>query len=184
MTSGLNGISTDVETLRIEPNDFDYNEFAALVTLTSAFDRLRDFIIIATQDKKTEARNQFNRAIELLRACGLNDEADRLRAEHVAVRKVREARNVTAHGLGTQPARVQRRLIDMDREAFADGAWRQSDDSVTHEQLMDSAAKEDIEARADVEARIQLLCDCYRGLVKMCDACFRAEYAWRHRGKP
>jgi hypothetical protein len=72
----------------------------------------------------------------------------------------------------------------MDRKAFADGAWRQSDDSVTHEQLMDSAARADIEARADVERRIHLLCDCYRGLVNMGDACFRAEYAWRHQRKP
>ena len=61
----------DVETLRVESDDFDFNEFAALVTLTSAFDRLRDFIIVATQNKKTEARDQFARAIELLRACGL-----------------------------------------------------------------------------------------------------------------
>jgi hypothetical protein len=35
-----------VQPLRIEPTVFDFNEFAALVALTAAADRLSDFIIM------------------------------------------------------------------------------------------------------------------------------------------
>jgi hypothetical protein len=172
-----------VPPLRIEPTNFDFNEFAALLALTSASDRLRDFIIVVTQDKKSEDRDQLEKALTLLRAAGLNAEADRLTTEAIALRTVRDARNTAAHGLGTQPARVQRRLIEMDRKAFLNRTWHKADE-VTFEEMIAAGKKQDDEERAAVEARAQRLCECYKGLVKLGDACFRAEYAWRHRGLP
>jgi hypothetical protein len=47
-------VQAAVEHLRIEPTDFDFNEFGALVALTSASDRLRDFVIVAIHGKKTD----------------------------------------------------------------------------------------------------------------------------------
>jgi hypothetical protein len=173
-------VQPTVETYRVEPDDFDFNEFAALVALTSAFDRLRDFMIIAILHAKTEDKTQFAQAVELLRTAGLTDEANRLTTKHTAIRRVRQARNTAAHGLGTEPARAQRRLIDMDRDAVKRQGWQTSGDS-TYEGVMGAAAKAEEEARAAVESRVQLLCDCYTGLVKWGDACFRAEYAWRRR---
>lgn len=169
-----------VEPLRIELTDFDFNEFAALLALMSASDRLRDFIIVVTQGKKSEERDQLQKALALLRAAGLNTEADRLTTEAVTRRTVRDARNTAAHGLGTQPARVQRRLIEMDRKAFLDKTWRNTE-KVNFEEMIAAGARQEDEERAAVEARAQLLCDCYKGLVKLGDASFRAEYAWRNR---
>ena len=39
-----------VRPLRVEPTEFDFNEFAALTALTAAADRLRDFIIVTALD--------------------------------------------------------------------------------------------------------------------------------------
>jgi hypothetical protein len=172
-----------VEPLRLESTDFDFNEFAALVALTSAADRLRDYVIVAILAKKTNEEDQFKQAVVTLRASGLDDEADSLKTGSAAVRKAREARNTATHGLATEPARVQRRLIAMDRAAFLDQGWHKSAESATYEDQIEAMRRADDDEKAEVDARVKLLCDCYRGLVKMGDACFRTEYAWRHRAK-
>jgi hypothetical protein len=71
----------------------------------------------------------------------------------------------------------------MDRTAFVDKQWHKVAEHATYEEHIGAMARADDEARREIEARAELLCDCYRGLVKTGDACFRSEYAWRHRKK-
>src|SRR5260370_31560177 len=112
-----------VRPLRIEAPGFDFNEFAALVALTAASDRLRDFIIVATLGTKTKKYNkgqleELGKACDKLRRSSLGVEADALEEGFKAIGETRDARNEAVHGLATQPAHVQRHLIARDREAF------------------------------------------------------------------
>jgi hypothetical protein len=160
-----------VRPLRVEPTDFDFNEFAALVALTAASDRLRDFIIVT--------KRQYKKTRDKLHVSSLGLE-DALKKGFDAIDKARFDRNEAAHELATQPARVQRQLISADRRAFEEQRWpvRGSgegpyEDFIAEQELLD--AKE----LADVEARAKLLCDCYVTLVKMGELSFRIEHSWR-----
>jgi len=170
-----------VKPLRVDPVDFDFNEFAALVALTAAADRLSDFIIITTFGAKTDESRQRNTACDRLRKSGFEDEANALQEGFKAIQKSRQDRVEVVHGLATQPARVQKQLIAADRKAFEEQRWpvRGSgegpyEDFIAEQELLD--AKE----LADVEARAKLLCDCYVTLVKMGELSFRIEHSWRH----
>ena len=67
-----------VKPLSIEPTDFDFNEFAALVALTAAADRLSDFIIVTALGRKTGEEGERNKAYDKLRVSALGTEADAL----------------------------------------------------------------------------------------------------------
>ncbi len=43
-----------VQPLRIHSTDFDFNEFAALIAMTAAADRLSDFIVMTAFGRKTD----------------------------------------------------------------------------------------------------------------------------------
>jgi hypothetical protein len=155
-----------VRPIRFEPTEFDFNEFAALVALTAAADRLSDFIIVTALGKKENEEGERNKACDKLRDSGLRVEADALQEGFKAIGKAREARNKAAHGLATRPAHVQRALIAADREAFE----KQRGLAASNRKMPDE----------DVEARAELLCDCYQWLVKMGEVSFRTEHNWRH----
>jgi len=181
-----------VRPLRIQPTEFDFNEFAALTALTAAADRLRDFIIVTALEIKPKSGKQaweqfnweqFNKACGKLRASSFAAEADdlqkRFKAIHVEARK---ARNEAVHGLATQPARVERHLISMDREAFEKQRWHNAmDRKVPHEDMIRGFKEEDARELAEVEARAKLLCDCHVKLIKLGELCFRTELNWRQR---
>jgi hypothetical protein len=173
-----------VEPLRVEPTEFDFNEFASLVSLSAAADRLRDFIIVATLGRKTKAEDQLDKAYGALRASGLVKEADALRSKVPAVKKVRDARHESAHGLATQPAHIQRRLIGADRQAFEEKRWRNANrQEVSFEALKGQQERADADELAAVEARAQLLCDSYIALIKTGELSFRVELDLRQRKK-
>lgn len=171
-----------VRPLRIEPTEFDFNEFAALTALTAAADRLSDFIIITILGRKTEEKGQRDKACERLRNSGFGIEANGLKAGFKAIRKAREARNTATHGLATQPAHVQRQLISMDREAYEKQRWHDAGDrEVPYEDQLRELKQLDANELAEVEARTKLLCDCHVKLVKLGELCFRTELYWRQK---
>jgi hypothetical protein len=173
-----------VSPLRIEATGFDFNEFAALVALTAASDRLRDFIIVATIGAKTRERikEQLKEAYNKLRVSSLGVEAYGLEEGFKAVEKARDARNESVHGLATQPAHVQRVLIARDREAFENQRWQTaSDQGVAFEDFLREQKQLDAKELAGVEARAKLLCDCHVMLVKLGELSFRTEHNWRQR---
>jgi hypothetical protein len=172
---------------RFEPSDFDFNEFAAFVALTAAADRLSDFIIVTTLRKPNRNPNkqgERNKACDKLRESALRIEADALKEGFEAIDKVRKARNEVVHGLATQPARVQKRLIAADREAFKKQRWHAAGDrEAPYEDVIRELEQFDAKELADVEARAKSLCDWYVKLVKMGELCFRTEHDWRQRQK-
>jgi hypothetical protein len=169
---------------RIEPTDFDFNEFAALVALTAAADRLSDFIIVTTLGRKTNEQGERNKACDKLRLSALGSEADALQEGFKTIGKAREARQKVVHGLATQPAHVQKRLIAADREAFEKQRWHAAGNrEAPHEDVIREGERFEAKERADVEARAKLLCDCYVKLVKMGELSFRTEHDWRQRQK-
>jgi hypothetical protein len=175
-----------VQPLRIEPTDFDFNEFAALVALNASADRLRDFIVVTTrgETKKNKKKEQFDKACNTLRRSGLGVEADALQ-EGFKDEKWRNARNEAVHGLATQPAYVQRDLISRDRKAFEEQQWHATSNRETpYEDVIREQEQLDAKELADVEARAKLLCDCHVELVKMGELSFRTELYWRQRQKP
>jgi hypothetical protein len=107
-----------VKPHRIEPTDFDFNEFAALVALTAAADRLSDFINVTALRRKTDEKGERNKAYDKLRGSALGTEVDALQAGFKAIGKARNARRIVVHGLATQPARVQKRFNAQYREPF------------------------------------------------------------------
>lgn len=171
-----------VRPLRIQPTEFDFNEFAALTALTAAADRLSDFIIITALGRKTKEEGERDKACERLRGSGFGVEADGLKEGFKAIWKVREARNKAAHGLATQPAHVQRHLISMDREAFEKQRWHDAKvrEAPYEDQLLE-LRQLDAKELGEVEARAELLCVCHVKLVKLGELCFRTEHNWRHR---
>jgi hypothetical protein len=176
---------TAVRPLHVEPTDFDFNEFAALVALTAAADRLSDFIIVTTLGRKTDEQGERNKACDRLRESGLGLEADGLQEGFKTIGKAREARRQVVHGLATRPAaHVQKHLIAMDRKAFEEQRWHAARNrEASYEDVIREQEQHDVKELADVEARAKLLCDCYVELVKIGDLSFRTEHDWRQRQK-
>jgi len=171
-----------VRPLRIETTDFDFNEFAALVALIAASDRLSDFIIVTTLGRKTDEQGERNKACGRLRESGLGIEADELQEGFKAIATAREARRQVVHGLATQPAHVQKHLISLNREAFEKQRWRSPRNlEVPYEDSIREQEQLDAKELAEVEARAKLLCDCYAKLVTMGELSFRIEHDWRQR---
>jgi hypothetical protein len=163
--------------IRIEPTAFDFNEFAALVALTVAGDRLRNFILVTM--RKANKQCERDNVCDRLRESGLGNEADALKEGFEAIDKVTKARNEVVHELATLPAHVERFLIASERKAFEEHRG--------HAPGNGEAPYEDVirkdEELADLEARAKLLCDCYVNLVKMGDFSFRTENALRQLQK-
>jgi hypothetical protein len=172
----------EVQPFRIEPTDFDFNEFAALVALTASSDRLSDFIIVATLGAKNNEEGERNKACDKLRGSGLGAEADALQEGFKAIGKARKERNEAAHGLATRPAHVQKHLISKVREAFEKQKWHAPlDRTVPYEEAIREQQRRDEKELAHVEARVKLLCECYQQLIKMGELSFRTEYRWRQQ---
>ncbi len=173
-----------VRPLRVEATEFDFNEFAALVALTAAADRLREFIIVTTLGKaeKYKKKEQLEEACDKLRVSTLRVEADALQEGFKGIGQARIARNDAVHGLATRPAHVEKHLISMNREAFEKQRWPAvSNREAPYEDFIREQAQLDAKELAEVEARAKLLCDCYVKLVKMGELSFRTELEWRQR---
>ena len=173
-----------VPPIRIEPTAFDFNEFAALVTVTSAADRLSDFINVTTLGRKTKEKRVPTKACDKLRESGLGVEADELQEGFKAILKARDVRNEVVHGLATLPAHTERLLIAAERKAFEEKRWyAASDREAPYHEHEDVIGELDAKEAADVEARATSLCDWYVKLVKVGELCFRTEHDWRQRQK-
>ena len=172
----------EVPLFPIEPTDFDFNEFGALVALTVAADRLSDFIIVTTLGGKTDEEGERNKACDRLRETGLGVEADGLQQGFKTIAKARDARRQVVHGLATEPARVQRHLIAMNRKAFEEQRWhRTGNREAPYEEVIREQEQLNAKELAELEARAKLLCDCYVQLIKMGELSFRTEHSWRQR---
>jgi hypothetical protein len=169
-----------VPWLRVEPTEFDFSEFAALVALTAAADRLRDFLITAVLGQKSEQKGELNASYDLLLDAGLDTEVAQLRTGFTAARKGREARHVAAHGLATQPAHVQRDLIGRDRAAYEAQSWGKPEGE-SYEAMIRSGKLQEDEEKAKINARTALVCETYIALVKLGEVVFRTEYMLRQR---
>ncbi len=171
-----------VRPLRIEATDFDFNEFAALVALIAASDRLSDFVIVTTLGRKTDEQGERNKACGRLRESGLGIEADELQQGFKAIAKAREARRQVVHGLATRPAHVEKHLISMNREAFEKQRWpAPTNREAPYEDFIREQEQLDAKELAEVEARAKSLCDCYVKVVKLGELSFRTEHNWRQR---
>ncbi|HEX7680404.1 MAG TPA: hypothetical protein VF713_19890, partial [Thermoanaerobaculia bacterium] len=166
--------------LRIDPTEFDFSEFAALVALTAAADRVRDFIITAILGHKTKQQGELNASYKVLQEAGLDDLVAELGTGFLAARKGRDARHIAAHGLATQPAHVQRNLIDRDRQAFKAQSWEQPEPECYEQMIRGGRLQEDRE-HAKIEARVDLICDTYIALVKLGEVGLRTEHTLRQR---
>ncbi len=170
--------------LGIEPTDFDFNEFAALVALTAADDRLRDFIIVTTlrrkPNRKPTKQGELDKACDKLRASGLGIQAEALQEGFKTIGNARNARNEVVHGLATPPAHVEKLLISAERKAFEEQGWHVAGNrEAPHEDVIREHEPLDAEDLAEVEARAKLLCDCYLTLIKLGELSFRTENVWR-----
>ena len=171
-----------VEPLGLDPTDFDFSEFAALVALTASGDRLRDFVIVTTLGKKTDEMSQLQQAYGMLRGVGLGSQADALEKGFRTVRNAREARHTAAHGLATQPARVQRQLIVRDRSAFEEKRWRHpNSEQGSFENQIREAQRAETDELKEVQARARLLCENSSTSSGLEKSPFAPEYEWRHR---
>lgn len=178
-------LQSSVGPHRIEATEFDCNDFAALVALIAAADRLSDFVIITALGAKTNEPAERNKAYDALRKGALSSEADALAEGFKAMAKARDARRVAVHGLATQPARVQQQLLKAEAQAVRDGRWpHRSDADASYESVMQQVQETEREELAQVEARARLLCECYATLIKMGELAFRVENVWRRRRSP
>jgi len=167
-----------VPPMEVAATEFDFSEFAALVALVAALDRVRDFIITAILGAKTNERDQLERAYTKLQKSKFANNAEELRAGFGETQKARKARNKAAHGLATRPGHVQRDLIDRDRTAHDSQSWNKLDVANYRELMLEGRRTEDVE-RAKVEARARLLCESYVALIELGEVCFRTEYSFR-----
>ncbi|HEX3111592.1 MAG TPA: hypothetical protein VHU41_21000, partial [Thermoanaerobaculia bacterium] len=167
--------------MEIEAGEFDFSEFAALMSLIAAADRLRDFLITAVLGAKTKEEGQLNASYVALETAGFCTIAADLRAGFTAAKAARDARNAAVHGLSTVPGRVHREIIERDRKAFEEQSWGKEADGTYAEMIAKWDQRVQAE-RAKITARAQLLCDTYTTLIKTGEVCIRAEYFYRKRG--
>jgi len=173
---------TMVQPFRIEPTEFDFNEFAALVALTAAADRLSDFVIVTTLARKTDEVGERNKACDKLRESGFRNEADELQDGFKAILESRKARRNAVHELATQHARVQQYLISRERKVFEEQRWPHAGNpEAPYEDFIREQQSLNAKDLADVERRAKLLCDCYTTLIKMGGLSFETEHGWRQR---
>jgi hypothetical protein len=172
-----------VRPFDIVSTEFDFNEFALLVAIIAASDRLRDFLITAVRGRKkrNKEKNQLEAAFVELEAAGFTTFVTKLRAGFVAADAARDARNEAVHGLATKPARVQRELISRDRDAYEAQSWGKPERGTYEERLAAHARREE-EERVAIQARAQLLCATYIALIDLGDTSIRTEYFFRKRG--
>jgi hypothetical protein len=172
-----------VPPIRVEPTEFDFNEFAALMSLTAATDRLRDFIIVTAIGPKKEGRyswEAFKAAKIKLESAGFMAEANDLGREFLAIKEsARKARNEATHGIATQHALVQRSLINSEREAFYNQRRPGSKQGRTYEEWVSEGERFDKLELEKVETRAKVLCNCYISLVKLGEMSFRIEHDLR-----
>jgi hypothetical protein len=148
----------------------------------AAADRLSDFITVASRRKTTDEKKGRDQARDKLPVSGVRIGSDALQEAFKSIEKLKEARNEAVHRLATEPARVQRRLIAADREAFEKKSWTApSNREAPYENFTQGQNFLDAKALVDVEVRAKLLCDCYLKLVKMGELSFRTENNGRDR---
>ncbi len=181
--------------LRIEPSRFDYAEFAALAALVAAADRLRDLLIVnvlgtrkAPSNDEVQAakerKQSLNSAYAALEKHGFGEEGGDLRKQAGLVSgALRRARNEVIHGLATRPAQVQRRLLDMERQAFESGTWNRASEPVMFDEVDRHGRDSETEELSAIEQRVALLCEWYLALVDIGHRSFRLEYHYRNRAK-
>ncbi len=173
-----------INPLRVDVIPFDIHEFTALTGLRAAADRVRDFVIVTVLGKKTDERDQLDRACDALSVPRLEESVQKLRTHLESANFLRKASNVALHGLGTQPGHVQRRMISADRRAFQTGTWDERPEHKRYDEMIREGKAADQKALADVEARVVSLCSTYQSLISAGEAAFRLEYWHRQRQLP
>lgn len=166
--------------MEVRAGEFDFSEFAALTALIAAADRLRDFVITALLGKKTDEEGQLNTSYVQLEAMGFGALATDLRDGFKAAKEARDARNTVVHGLSTVPARVHRKMIERDRQAFEQQSWGKEDRG-SHAEMIAEWDERVAAERAKIATRAQLLCDTYVALITLGDRAIRAEYNVRQK---
>jgi len=168
--------------MEIESSVFDFNEFAALVALIAASDRLRDFLITAVLGKKKryKLQEQLETSFIQLEGAGLGALVTDLRAGFLASKISRDARNNAVHELSTLPARVHSDIISRDRKAFEAQSWGKPERG-TYDDQNEEWDRRVAASKAAIAARAQLLCNTYIALTKLGEVSIRAEYKFRNR---
>jgi hypothetical protein len=169
--------------MEIESDEFDFSEFAALVALIAASDRLRDFLITAVlgQKNRDKPKDQLDTSLVQLEGAGFGALVAELRAGFAASESARAARNNAVHGLSTIPARVQSDILTRDRRAFEAQSWDRPE-SRSYDEQKEAWGQRVAAVKAAMAARAQLLCDTYLALIKVGEVSIRAEYNFRKRG--
>lgn len=172
-----------LDPLRVDVTPFDIHEFTALTSLRAAIDPLRDFVIVIVFGRKSDERDELNRAYEVLIGQGLTDQVKRFMQHMDGARSLRNSVNTALHNIATEPGHVQRRIIGADRRAFQSGSWDDQREYASFKYMMRESRNADRKALAAVHARVVALRNTYHQLICAGDAAFSLEHEHRKRSK-
>lgn len=105
-----------------QPSPFEFHEINALVTLSMASDRARDFVILAVTNELPRANHeldQYRLALFAARTLGLGDDVVALEALTPAIKSLKDARNAPVHKVALKVAKVQREIMERDRHDWS-----------------------------------------------------------------
>jgi len=166
------------------PNAFEFFEMNALVTLNTAADRLRDFLIwgvLRERPRWGHELDQWRLSLCTTRLASLHDEATNLEAAAEPLADLRKRRNAAIHNIAMETARMQRQRLKVERQARREGAWPGRIDVETYAEMIEANERIDRERREELDRRIDALARDYNALVKLGSETLHMEYRFRSR---
>lgn len=169
-----------------QPSPFEFHEINALVTLSMASDRVRDFVVLAVIDELPRANHeldQYRLALCTARGHRLGHDVLALEALTPDVKALKDARNAAVHKVAMKAAKVQRDILERDRRDHRAPRRKRAKTLVWDASAFAPMAGEAAAAhRADIEGRIAALRRSYDAIIKSGDLAFRLENGMRqHR---
>ena len=169
----------DLDPWDVTPHPFEFNEISALVSLSIASDRLRDFVIVTFLDEQPRFGHEVDQlrlALCIARQHGLEEEVLKLQALVPSVQALKRDRNATVHRTALREAKVQKQWIE---EGRRNRGKRPSQRALSHAEMISAAQKTEALLRQDIQTRVSKLVDSYTTLVRSGDIAFRLEYDFR-----
>jgi hypothetical protein len=168
-----------------QPSPFEFHEINALVTLSMASDRARDFVVLAVIDEPPRANHeldQYRLALCTARNRGLAHDVAALEALTPDVRSLKDARNAAVHKVAMKSAKVQREILERDRRAASARKVKPAKAFVWDSSAVVMMAREAAAAhQTAIEDRIATLRRGYEAIIKSGDLAFRLENEMRQR---
>jgi hypothetical protein len=162
----------EAKRLHIDPIPFEIHELSALVVMSMAVDRLRDFVTLAILEvnpRRGHEMDQLSLALCSGRLAGLEVEVGRYEATMPDVRALKHRRNQAVHEIALQAAQIQRQHLNSKRQPTK-GKKEPSVDQLTSE-----VDRFDEDLRRKVDQRLAHLRAHYENLIRSGDVAFRVE---------